>query len=31
MLTLAGGVKRHEQDLIEYLEEEDRALREQLS
>jgi hypothetical protein len=31
MLIFAGWGKRHQQDVIEYLQEEDRALREQLS
>ena len=30
MLTFAGWVNRHQQDVIEYLQEENRALREQL-
>ena len=31
MLIFAGWVNRHQQDVIDYLQEEDRALREQLS
>ena len=30
MLIFAGGVNRHQQDVIEYLQEETRALREHL-
>ncbi len=30
MLIFAGWVNRHQQDVIEYLQEENRALREQL-
>jgi hypothetical protein len=30
LVTLAGWVNRHQQDVIEYLVEENRALREQL-
>ena len=30
MLIFAGWVNRHQQDVIEYFEEENRALREQL-
>ena len=30
MLLFAGWVNRHQQDVIEYLQEENRALREQL-
>jgi len=30
MLILAGWVNRHQQDVIEYLQEENRALRQQL-